>query len=83
MRIFLLACAVLLIVGLPAWADRPLTEEEKTKLLSALNLQACSGGKMEFDDGRYEVDDAQCSDGKTYDLKFGADFQLLGKKLEH
>jgi hypothetical protein len=82
MRILFLAYAVLLMIGTPALADRPLTEEEKAKLTSALTAQGCSGGKMEFDNGLYEVDDARCGDGKIYDLKFGADFQLVNKKLE-
>ncbi|BGE86541.1 hypothetical protein Ms3S1_29770 [Methylosinus sp. 3S-1] len=66
----------------PALADRPLTEEEKVKLQSAVSAQGCSGGKLEFDDGHYEVDDAKCDDGKTYDLKFDAEFSLIRKKLE-
>jgi hypothetical protein len=43
----------------PALADRPLTEEEKVKLQSAVSVQGCSGGKLEFDDGHYEADDAK------------------------
>jgi hypothetical protein len=37
---------------------------------------------MEFDDGKYEVDDAECGDGQTYELKFDAGFQLIKKELE-
>lgn len=37
---------------------------------------------MEFDDGKFEVDDAKCSDGKTYDLDFDASFKLIKKELE-
>jgi hypothetical protein len=33
-----------------------------------------SGGKLKFDDLKYEVDDATCGDGQPYDLKFDADF---------
>jgi hypothetical protein len=46
--------------------------------------QGCSGGEMEFDedDRQFEVDDALCTDGKKYDLKFGADFQFIRKNLD-
>ena len=63
-------------------ADRAVTEEERAKLLSAIAAEGCSGGKTEFDDGKYEVDDAKCSDGRTYDLKFDAGFRLIKKELE-
>jgi hypothetical protein len=54
----------------------------KGQLVSAVSAQGCSGGKMEFDDGKYEVDDVRCNDGKTYDLDFNRSFELLKKKLE-
>lgn len=37
---------------------------------------------MEVDDGKFEVDDAKCSDGRTYDLDFDASFKLLEKDRE-
>lgn len=37
---------------------------------------------MEFDDGRFEVDDARCRDGKRYDLTFDRDFKLTNKEPE-
>ncbi|ATQ69062.1 MULTISPECIES: PepSY domain-containing protein [Methylosinus] len=82
MRNLVLALGSVLMAAAPALADRPLTEEEKVKLQSAVSAQGCSGGKLEFDDGHYEVDDAKCDDGKTYDLKFDAEFSLIRKKLE-
>jgi Peptidase propeptide and YPEB domain len=83
MRTLLLPLAALLmLVAAPAGADRPVTEEERAKLLTAIAAAGCSGGKMEFDDGKYEVDNAQCSDGRTYDLKFDLAFQLIRKELE-
>jgi hypothetical protein len=72
-----------------AWAaDRPVTDQERTKLSEAVKATGCSGGKMEFDDdkgashpnGKFEVDDANCADGKKYDLAFDTDFKLLAKK---
>jgi hypothetical protein len=53
------------------------------KLVSAVSAQGCSGGKMEFDDGKYEVDDARCNDGKIYDLDFNPSFELIKKTLEN
>lgn len=86
----------LLVVALvmPATAtlakDRPVTEQERPKLEAALKEAGCSGGKMEFDDdrgashpdGKFEVDDAICQDGKKYDLAFDPSFKLLAKKLD-
>ena len=63
-------------------AGRAVTDDERAKLVSAVSAQGCSGGKMEFDDGKYEVDDVRCNDGKTYDLDFNRSFELLKKKLE-
>ena len=75
--------ALVVLVVHPARADRPVTDEERTKLVSAVAAEGCSGGKMEFDDGKYEVYDVKCSDGKTYDLKFDAAFRLIKKELEN
>jgi tellurite resistance protein len=65
-----------------AQADRPITDQEKGRLVEALKAQGCSGGKMEFDDGKFEVDDAICADGKKYDIKFDQSYQMIDKKLE-
>jgi Peptidase propeptide and YPEB domain len=72
----------LVLAAMPALADRPVTDEERAKLVAAMQAQGCSGGSMEHDDNRYEVDDARCADGKTYDLKFDASFKLIEKDLD-
>jgi hypothetical protein len=83
MRNLLFASSAFFVLTIaPALADRPLTEEERMKLQSVMTAQGCTGGKMEFDDGGYEVDDARCSDDKMYDLKFDAGFNLIKKELE-
>lgn len=84
MRGFVVASSVIMMscVG-PALADRPVTDDERAKLEAALTAQGCTGGRLEFDDGVFEVDDAQCNDGRIYDLKFDRSFKLLEKKLEH
>ena len=81
---FLLSLAALLILAsAPAWAGRAVTDEERAKLAAAVSAQGCSGGKIEFDDGKYEVDDVRCGDGRMYDFDFDPAFQLIRKKLEH
>jgi hypothetical protein len=84
MRGFVVASSVIMMscVG-PALADRPVTDDERAKLEAALTAQGCTGGRLEFDDGAFEVDDAQCNDGRIYDLKFDRLFKLVEKKLEH
>lgn len=77
-----LAPAFALVFGLAggaALADRAVTDQERTQLVAAMQAQGCSGGEMEFDDGKFEVDDARCADGKKYDLDFDAAFKLLEK----
>ena len=86
--------AIVALICLPAAAalakDRPVTGEEKSKLEAALKEAGCSGGKMEFDDdkgaaypnGKFEVDNSTCQDGKKYDLTFDPTFKVLTKKLD-
>lgn len=70
--------------------DRPVTDQERPKLEAALKEAGCSGGKMEFDDdkaaahpnGKFEVDDATCQDGKKYDLTFDPTYKVLTKKVD-
>jgi hypothetical protein len=76
-----LALAVGLASG-AALADRPVTDQERTQLVAALQAQGCAGGSMEFDDGKFEVDDARCADGKQYDLDFDTAFKLIKKDLD-
>jgi hypothetical protein len=77
------AALSLLAVSSALGADRPVTDDERTKLTAALTAEGCSGGSMEFDeDGHFEVDDAKCADGRQYDLKFDASFKLIKKDLD-
>jgi len=78
----ILICSVLALSTGAAIADRPVTQQESEQLEAALKEQGCSGGKMEFDDGKFEIDDSKCADGKTYDLDFDASFKLIKKKLD-
>ncbi|MBX6742532.1 MAG: PepSY domain-containing protein [Acetobacteraceae bacterium] len=80
----LVILGLLTVIAVPARADRPVTAAERERLVAALSAQGCSGGKMEWDDDdqEFEVDNASCSDGQRYDLKFDAQFRLKAKKLD-
>jgi hypothetical protein len=83
MHIATFPCAlVLVLAAAPVLADRPVTEEERAKIAAAMQAQGCSGGNMEYDDGKYEVEDARCADGKIYDLEFDFSFNLTKKKVD-
>ena len=80
----IVSTAVLFLTVLPALADRQVTEEERAKLVAAVQAEGCSGGKLEMDedDQQFEVDDAVCADGKKYDLKFDMQMKLKRKNLD-
>jgi hypothetical protein len=80
----LIATAMLLLLATgAAGRDRPVTHDERGKLVAAAAALGCSGGSMEFDDdGHYEIDDARCDDGREYDLKFDITFKLIAKELD-
>lgn len=82
MRTIFATVVTFAILASPALAGRAVTDEERTKLEEALKAQGCSGGKFEFDDGKFEVEDASCADGKKYELKFDQSFALLKKEEE-
>lgn len=82
MQIILMGLVAFVLMAGDAFAGRAVTDEERTRLVAAVAAQGCSGGKMEFDDGKFEVDDAVCADGKKYDLDFDTSFRLIKKKLE-
>lgn len=51
-------------------ADRAPTAEERQKIEATLKTEGfVSWEEIEFDDGRFEVDDARDKDGVEYDLK--------------
>jgi hypothetical protein len=83
MKLSILLGAAFILAAMPVRADdRPVTAEEGAQLVAVLQAQGCTGGNMEFDNGKFEVDNAKCSDGRTYDLDFDASFKLLKKDLE-
>jgi len=82
MRGLIAALAMTALVTCPALADRPVTEEERVKLVELLEAEGCTGGEMEFDDDKYEVDDASCADGHEWDFEFDRNFNLIKKELD-
>ena len=81
MRTALASLPFLMAMVVPVLADRPVTEDERAKLVSAITAAGCSGGKLEWDQGdqEFDVDDAMC-DGRKHDLKFNPDYSLKSKK---
>ena len=73
------------IVGV-AFADgRPPTAEETSAISAALTKAGFSKwGKIEFDDGKWEVDDAIGADGKKYDVDLSAsDLSVIKKEIDN
>ena len=83
MRALLISAALLVLVAIPAKADRPVTDAERARLADAVAAQGCTGGKMEWDDDdrEFEVEDAVCN-GQKYELKFDGDFLFRSKKTD-
>lgn len=73
-----------LFAGL-AFADgRPPTAEEASAVGAALTKAGFSKwGKVEFDDGKWEVDDAIGADGQRYDVDLSpGDFSIIKKEID-
>ncbi len=63
--------AVLLAAGFasPAFADRPPNKAERQQVSKVLRAHGfVSWGKIERDDGKWEVDNAVTASGKVYDV---------------
>jgi hypothetical protein len=79
----LVSSALLILFVAAARADRPVTDEERAKLLPAIAAAGCTGGTLEVDDDKgFEVENVRCSDGQIYDLEFDKEFRLNRKKLD-
>lgn len=74
------------LVASVALADgRPPTAEETSAISAALTKEGFTKwGKVEFDDGKWEVDNAIGADGKQYDVDLSAkDFTVIKKEIDH
>jgi hypothetical protein len=78
-RIALLGLA--LAPGLASADDRPVTPQERDRIENVLRQAGFTRwGEIEFDDGRFEVDDAVAADGRKYDLELsGTDFSIVSR----
>lgn len=72
--------ALAVMAAVPARADRPVADDQRAKLSDAVAAEGCSGGRIEFDSSKYEVEGAQCNDGRTYDLDFDLSYRLIHKR---
>jgi hypothetical protein len=81
MRTTLASLPFLMVIAVPALADRPVTEDERAKLVAVVTAAGFSGGKLEWDQGdqEFDVGNAMC-DGRKHDLKFNPDYSLKSKK---
>lgn len=69
-----------------AFADGRSPTAEETSAVSAALTQAgfTKWGKVEFDDGKWEIDDAIGADGKQYDVDLSAkDLSVIKKELDN
>jgi hypothetical protein len=69
-----------------AFADgRPPTAEETSAISAALTKAGFSKwGKIEFDDGKWEVDNAVGTNGKMYDVDLSAsDLSVIKKEIDN
>lgn len=76
---FALAAMPVLPVPQARADDRPPTPQERRRIEAALRRHGfVRWGKIELDDGRWEIDDAVRSDGRTYDVELSRrDFSIL------
>lgn len=75
-----LAALGLVALAAPALADRGPSKEESQVIAAKLTAEGYQRwDKIELDDGVWEVDNARTLDGKAYDLKLNAHFQIVKK----
>lgn len=76
-----IAAALLCATPFGARADRAPTPEERAKIEQVLRAQGFTKwDDIEFDDNRWEVDDAFAPDGRKYDLKLDQSFSIIDRK---
>jgi hypothetical protein len=78
MKKFVLALLGILIpsIGL---ADGPPSNSERTAIVAAMAKVGCSGGRIEKDDGGFEVDNATCDGASNFDLDLNTSFEVVSK----
>ena len=75
---------VLICISIPsiALADGPPSDSERSKIVAAMAEVGCSGGRIEKDDGGFEVDDATCDGTPNFDLDLNASFKVIRKQQD-
>jgi len=73
------------LTGVALADGRAPTAEETTAVGAALNKAGFTAwGKVEFDDGKWEIDNAVGADGKTYDVDLSAnDLSIIKKEIDN
>lgn len=88
MRLMKAAAALTLAMGFAAGAaladGRAPTPDETAAVSAALNKAGFTAwGKVELDDGKWEIDDAVGADGKRYDVDLSVtDYSIIKQKLD-
>ena len=80
-----LSAVLILIAATPALADRDPTDEERAQIEAALqSLGFTSWDEIELDDdGYWEIDDAEGSDGQEFELRLAPDtFEVIERKAD-
>lgn len=77
--------ATSLVAGVALADGRPPSAEETSAISAALTKAGFSKwGKVEFDDGKWEIDNAVGADGKFYDVDLSAnDLSVIKKDLDN
>lgn len=80
MKKLILAVCVLALTAPAAFADDKPSDAEVKSITATLEAWGCKGGDMEKETEAtsvYEIDDTICKDGKQYDAKLDADFNMV------
>ena len=82
LRSFVFAAALAAIPAV-AFADRVPDEAERAAIESALRSEGfTSWGEIEFDDNRWEIDNAIGPDGRRYDLDLDTNLDIVKHELD-
>lgn len=80
--IVLAALTILIGAAESALAREP-TAEERARIESVLRAEGFTRwDDIEFDDGKWEIDDAVDADGRTWDVDLDAAFKVISRKRD-
>lgn len=80
----LMGAAVLVgVLSSDARADRNPTADDWANVVTALkDAGFTTWGEIEFDDDRWEIDEARAADGKVYELELDRSYKIVKRELE-